>query len=146
MPESLFNKVVDILPWNFKLKTASRIFLMFFNEFWKYIKSTFLQDRSRRLLLIFTKLDTQSFNSKQIYSLDLYCRHAMFNEQKRRFQDFHFTVARTRIQGFFGSRFFRFQVFQGANFSGSRFLRVRVQVFEVAQKYDLFMQNIISFK
>ena len=27
MPESLFNKVVDLSAWNFKLKSASRIFL-----------------------------------------------------------------------------------------------------------------------
>ena len=33
MPESLFNNVVDLLAGNFKLKTASWIFLMFFNEF-----------------------------------------------------------------------------------------------------------------
>ena len=92
MPESLFKKVVDLLAWNFKLKTASRIFLIFFNEFFKNVKSTFLQDSSRQLPLIFRKHDIQTFNSKQICSLDQYCWHAIFDEQKCKFQDFHFTV------------------------------------------------------
>ena len=60
MPESLFNKVVDLLAWNFKSKTTSRIFLIFFIEFCKIFKNT-----SRRLPLIFKKLDFQTFNSKQ---------------------------------------------------------------------------------
>ena len=76
MPKSLFKKVVDLLAWNFKLKTASRIFLKFFNEFCKNVKSTFLQDSSRRLLLIFRKPDIQTFDAKQICSHDQYCRDA----------------------------------------------------------------------
>ena len=51
-----------------------------FNEFCKKFNNTFLQDTSRRLLLIFRKLDIQIFNSKQICSLDQYCRHAIFDE------------------------------------------------------------------
>ena len=60
-------------------KTASR------NEFCKiFILSTpFLQDTSE--LLIFKKLDIQTFNSKQICSLDQYCWHTIFDELKRRF-------------------------------------------------------------
>ena len=80
MPEPLFNKVVDLLALDFKQKTASRILLIFFNEFCKNVKNTFLQDSSRRLLQIFRKLDIQTFNSKQICSLDQYCRHAIFDE------------------------------------------------------------------
>ena len=98
MPETLFKKVVDLLAWNFKLKTASRIFLIFFNEFCKNVKSTFLQDSSRRLPLIFRKHDIQTFNSKQICSLDQYCRHAIFDEQKWKFQDFHFTVSKIQFR------------------------------------------------
>ena len=78
--ESLLNKVVDLLAWNFKLKTASRIFLIFFNEFCKNFQNTFLQDTSRRLLLIFRELEIQTFNSKQICSLDQYCRHAIVDD------------------------------------------------------------------
>ena len=48
MSESVFNNVVDLLAWNFKLKTASR---MFFNELRKNFKNTFLEDTSRLLLL-----------------------------------------------------------------------------------------------
>ena len=75
-----FQKFVDLLPSNFKVKTASRIFLIFFNEFCKNIKNTFSQDSSRRLPLIFRKPDIQTSNSKQICSLDQYCRHAIFDE------------------------------------------------------------------
>ena len=101
MLESLFNKVVDLLAWNFKLKTASRIFLIFFNEFCKNFKNT-----SRRLPLIFRKLDTQTFNSKQRVQIFL-------------------------CPGFSGSRFFRIQVFlgpgfSGPSFSGSRFFWVQI--------------------
>ena len=74
------------------LKNDSQMFLIFFNEFCKNFKNTFSQDTSRRLLQIFRKLDIQTFNSKQVCSLDQYCRHAIFDEQRRRFQDFHFTV------------------------------------------------------
>ena len=78
--ESPLNKVVDLLAWNFKLKTASRIFLIIFNEFCKNFQNTFLQDTSRRLLLIFRELEIQTFNSKQICSLDQYCRHAIVDD------------------------------------------------------------------
>ena len=80
MPESLLKKNVDLLAWNFKLKTASRIFLIFFNEFCKNVKNTFLQDSCRRLLLILRKGDIQTFNSNQICSLGQYCRHAIFDK------------------------------------------------------------------
>ena len=79
-PESLFKKVLDLLAWNFKLKTASGIILIFFSEFCKNVKNTFLQDSFRRLLLIFRKPDIQPFISKQICSLDHYCRCAIFDE------------------------------------------------------------------
>ena len=71
--------VVDFLAWSFELKTASQIFLIFFNEFLSNVKNTFLQDSSRRLLLIFRKPDIQIFHSKWICSLDQYCRHAIFD-------------------------------------------------------------------
>ena len=89
MPESVFNKAADLLAGNFKLKTASRIF---FNEFCKNFKNNFLQDTSGRPLLVFKKFDIQSFNFKQICSLDQYCRHAIFDEYKHRFQNFHVTT------------------------------------------------------
>ena len=41
-------------------------------NFAKDDKNTFLQDSSRRLLLLFKKLDIQTFNSTQICSLDQY--------------------------------------------------------------------------
>ena len=60
-----------------KLKTASWIF---FNEFCKNILRTyFLQNSSGRLLLIFRKLDIQTFNSKQIFSLNQYYWHSIFD-------------------------------------------------------------------
>ena len=72
MPMCLFNKFADLLAWNFKLMTQLWIF---FNEFCKNFKNTFLQDTSIQLLLIFRKLHIQTFNSKQICSLDQYRRH-----------------------------------------------------------------------
>ena len=45
----------------------------------------FLQDTFGRLLLISRNADIKTFNSKQIFSLDQYCWHATFDEQKRRF-------------------------------------------------------------
>ena len=77
---SPFKKVVNVLAWNFKLKTVSRIFFIFLNEFCKNVKNNFLLDSSRQLLLIFRKPDIQTFNSKQIRSLDQYCRDAIFDE------------------------------------------------------------------
>ena len=61
-------------------------------NFAKDVKNSFLQDSSRRMPLIFRKLDIQTFNSKQICSLVQYIWHAIFDEQKRRFQDFHVTA------------------------------------------------------
>ena len=78
------------------LKTVSRIFLILFNEFCKNFKKT-----SRRLPLIFRKLDTQTFISKQRVQIFL-------------------------GQGFSGSRFFMVQVFLGPGFFWSRFFRVQV--------------------
>ena len=40
----------------------------------------FLQETLGQLLLISRKLDIQTFNSKQIFSLDQYCWHAIFDE------------------------------------------------------------------
>ena len=59
-----------------KLKTAS---LIFFNEFCKIfvLRTFFLQGFSGRLLVMFRKLNIQTFNSKQIISLDQYCWHAI---------------------------------------------------------------------
>ena len=59
-----------------------------FNEFCKNLKNTFLQDTASDI----EKLDIQTFDSKQICSLDQYCRHAIFDELERRFQDFHVTA------------------------------------------------------
>ena len=77
MPESLLNKVADLKP-EILLKTVSWIF---FNEFCKIfiLRTHFLQDSSGQLLLIFRKLDIQTFNSKQIFSLDQYYWHAIFD-------------------------------------------------------------------
>ena len=44
----------------------------------KNFKNTVLLDNSGRLFLIFRKLDIQTFNSKQICSLDQYCRQAIY--------------------------------------------------------------------
>ena len=49
-------------------------------NFAKFLKMSFLQDISGRLLLTFRKLDIQTFNSKQICSLYQYCRHAKSDE------------------------------------------------------------------
>ena len=92
-----YRSLFSIKLWTFQPEilnqTASRIFFIYFNEFSKNFNNTFLQDSSRWLLLIFRKLDIQTFNSKKAnLSLDQYCRHAIFDEQKCKFQDFHFTV------------------------------------------------------
>ena len=49
--------------------------------------------------------------------------------------------------GFLGSRFFRFQGFQGQVFSwsGSRFFRVWVQVLEVALIFFIFEHHVKSY-
>ena len=54
-------------------------------SFAKLLITPFLQDTFGQLLLISRKLDIQTFNSKQISSLDQYCWHAVFDEQKRKF-------------------------------------------------------------
>ena len=41
------------------------------------IGTSLLQDTSRRLFLIFRKLDIQTFNFKQICSLGQYCQYAI---------------------------------------------------------------------
>ena len=43
------------------------------------LRTHFLQDSSGRLLLIFRKLDIQTFNFKQIFSLDQYYWHTIFD-------------------------------------------------------------------
>ena len=78
MPESLFNKVAGLYPEIlFKVQTTAWIF---FNEYCKIFRSVFLTEHVQRLLVIFRKLDIQTSNSKQIYSLDQYCRNAIFDE------------------------------------------------------------------
>ena len=53
---------------------------MNFAKYYNYsFKNTFLQDYSRQLLLIFRKLDIQTFNSKLFFSLDQYYYHAIFD-------------------------------------------------------------------
>ena len=78
MLESLFNKIADLYP-EILLETASWIF---FNEFCKILilRTPSLQDTSKRLLLIYRKRDIQTFNSKQICSLDQYSLHNIFEE------------------------------------------------------------------
>ena len=49
-------------------------------NFEKFLRTPFLQDTYRRLLLIFRKLDIQTLNSKQICSLDQYCWHTITDE------------------------------------------------------------------
>ena len=105
--ENLFSISCRPLAWNFiKLKTALWIF---FNKFyWIFIlRAHFLQDSSGRLLLIITKLDIQTFNSKNFFSLKQYYWHVIFDHIMNRnnpqnfkninhswcFQDFHFIVA-----------------------------------------------------
>ena len=41
MPESIFNKAEDILAWNFKLKTATRIFFIPLMNFGKVSRTSF---------------------------------------------------------------------------------------------------------
>ena len=74
MSESLFHKVAFSLNV-IKLKTSSRLFL---NEFCKIFKNSFFTGHLRGLLLIFRKLDTQTFSPIQICSLDHYCWQAIF--------------------------------------------------------------------
>ena len=54
-------------------------------SFAKFLRTLFLQDTFGRLLLTYRKLDIQTFNSKQIFPLDQYCWHTIFDEEKRRF-------------------------------------------------------------
>ena len=51
----------------------------------KFLRTPFLQNLSGWIHLILRKLNVQTFNSKQICSLDQYCRQAVFNEQKHGF-------------------------------------------------------------
>ena len=79
-PEVSFQYSCCSLAWNFvKLKTASWIFL---NEFCKVfiLRASFYEDTSGWLFLILRKLHIQTFNPKQICSLDQYCWHASFCE------------------------------------------------------------------
>ena len=66
MPKCLFNKVEDLSDWSFKLKTKTNI-----------LRTPFYSTPPGDCLLIFRKLDIQTFGSKQICSLDQYCRHAI---------------------------------------------------------------------
>ena len=129
-----------------------------------------LQYSSGRLLLIFRKLDTETFNARQICSIDQYCRNAILDEQKRRFRDFYFTAESLYrnllvqiplsmgfmkhnylksdiffnpiiIPCFSGYVSYRVQVFQSPGFSGSWFSRVRIQVLEVALYYEYLELN-----
>ena len=117
MPEPLFNKAVDLLAWNFKLNTGSRIFMIFFNEFCNNFKNT-----SRRLPLIFRKLDTVTFNSKRRVQVFLGPDFSGSRFSGSRL----FWVQVFQDPGFSGSRFFRVQVFLDPGFLGSGFFRVQV--------------------
>ena len=54
-------------------------------SFGKFLTTPFLHDAIRRLLLI-RKRDIQTFDSKHIFSIDQYCWHIIFDEQKCRFR------------------------------------------------------------
>ena len=41
MPESLFNRVANLLAWNFKVKTTSRMFFIFSINFAKILRTPF---------------------------------------------------------------------------------------------------------
>ena len=75
MSESLFNKVVDLLDWNFKLKTASRTFLIFFNEFCKFYRTPpdgcfwYLENLTFKHLIL----------NKFVHLINI-CPHAIFDE------------------------------------------------------------------
>ena len=47
------------------------------------LHKTFLPNTSGRLLLIFRELATQTFNSKQLFSLNQYYWHAIFDHDLR---------------------------------------------------------------
>ena len=49
-----------------------------FNEFCKILTTPFLLDG--KLFLIYRKFEIQTFNAKQIFSLDHYCWHTIFEE------------------------------------------------------------------
>ena len=49
-------------------------------SFAKFLITPFLQDSFGQLLLISRKPDIQAFHSKQIFSLNQYCLHAIFDE------------------------------------------------------------------
>ena len=46
-----------------------------------FLRAHFLQCSTGQLLLTFRKLDIQNFNSKQIFSLDQYYWHTMFDHE-----------------------------------------------------------------
>ena len=141
MPESLFNKIVDLFVWNFKLKIASQIF---FNKFRKSFKYTCLQDTSRQLLLAATPIYSWVI-IKTIFGLENSVKISdsarTFKQWTTLFKDF---IKHNSLKSdlFFnpkfipclsGSRFFRVQIFQGPGFSRSRFLRAQVFWFQVIQ-------------
>ena len=134
MPESLFNKIVDLFVWNFKLKIASQIF---FNKFRKSFKYTCLQDTSRQLLLAATPIYSWVI-IKTIFglenSVEISDSARTFKQWITLFKDF---IKHNSLKSdlFFnpifipclsGSRFFRVQIFQGPDFSRSRFFKVQV--------------------
>ena len=135
--------------------------LILFCEFCKNVKNTFLQDSSRRLLLMFRKPDIQTFNSEQNCALDQYCQHVIFDEQKCKFQDFRTSILQLSknnfqpekfsldicqsdihfnpifIPCFLGHKFFRVQVFEGPGLAYYRFFLVNFLKFV----RPLFLQN-----
>ena len=48
--------------------------------FTKFLRTLFLENTLGWLFLIFRKIDIQTFDSKEIYSFDQCCRHAIFDE------------------------------------------------------------------
>ena len=76
MLDSLFNKFADLQP-----EVKDTIVDFFFNEFVQniYFKNIFYRTPLGRLLLIFRKLDILTFSSKQIFSLDQYYWHDIFD-------------------------------------------------------------------
>ena len=73
----LFNIVADSQPVILlKWRLHHGYFPMNFS---KLLRTPFLQDTSKWLVLIFRKFDIRAFNLKEICSLYQYCRHVLFD-------------------------------------------------------------------
>ena len=73
MLESLFKKLQTLRLFLIQTYTVLRLFLIFLNDFCKNVKNTFLQDSSRRPLLIFRKphIFKHLILSKFIHSINI---------------------------------------------------------------------------